>query len=600
MILQALYEYYLRKSADPDGGIAPQGFQWVEISFVVVIDKEGRFVTLEDQRQGEGRERNGKKFLLPKAVQRSGSKSYASVNLLWDHVGYVFGHPKSDSPKDAELAGRQLETWLESLRRWALEFNQSAALKAVSRFYSQDQIRGVRNHSLWEECVKKNGTNILFRLDGDLDPIPCLDFVQECVRKNATGEPADSSDDDDGEGGEHRVMRCLITGDLEVIARKHTKTPINNDNKSFVGIQKNSGYDSYGKTQAFNSPVGLKAEFAYTTALMHLLKESDNRVSIADSTTVFWAQRKSGLEDSFPYFWSTKDDPDQCIEAVRALLRSPISGSGSDGDDNNFYVLGLAPGGGSRISIRYWHAGPIKEFSGRIRQHFLDLQIAMPEFDKGNYALFFLLQDISLENKIENLPPNLGGDVMRAILTGGPYPAGLLQQTVRRIRAQQSSSKSAIKRSQAALLKAYLNRRRRLRKDTSEEEITVALDPTNMNPGYRLGRLFAALERIQEDAQGNLNASIRERYYGSASSSPVTVFPRLLKLKNHHLAKMENPAFKANHEKRLGEIIDGLQPEIPAHLSIEDQARFAVGYYHQRQAFFTKSVNQDNPSNPGA
>ncbi|HOX50310.1 MAG TPA: type I-C CRISPR-associated protein Cas8c/Csd1, partial [Fibrobacteria bacterium] len=140
----------------------------------------------------------------------------------------------------------------------------------------------------------------------------------------------------------------------------------------------------------------------------------------------------------------------------------------------------------------------------------------------------------------------------------------------------------------ASLLKAYLNRFQRTH-PINEKEILVSLDPANTNPGYLLGRLFAVLEKIQEDAQPGINATIRDRYYGAASASPVTVFPQLLKLKNHHLAKLENPAFRISHEKRLTEIIEGLPPSMPNHLSIEEQARFAIGYYHQRQALFTKS-----------
>ena len=114
------------------------------------------------------------------------------------------------------------------------------------------------------------------------------------------------------------------------------------------------------------------------------------------------------------------------------------------------------------------------------------------------------------------------------------------------------------------------------------------LDLTNMNTAYRLGRLFASLEKAQEEANARINATIRDRYYGAASSTPVAVFPTLLRLKNHHVAKLENKGRATNFEKLFGEIIDGIK-SFPAHLSLADQGRFALGYYHQRQAFFTKS-----------
>jgi CRISPR-associated protein Csd1 len=176
---------------------------------------------------------------------------------------------------------------------------------------------------------------------------------------------------------------------------------------------------------------------------------------------------------------------------------------------------------------------------------------------------------------------------MRAILEGLPYPTTLLQSVIRRIKAEHE-----ITHIRAALIKACINRDCRFKKKTKQEELTVSLDPTNMNIGYRLGRLFAVLEKIQEEANPGINATIRDRYYAAASCSPVTVFSRLMVLKNHHLAKLDNPGRKINLEKVIGEIIGGIQ-EFPAHLNLEDQGRFAIGYYHQKQDFYTRKEKQD-------
>jgi CRISPR-associated protein Csd1 len=180
---------------------------------------------------------------------------------------------------------------------------------------------------------------------------------------------------------------------------------------------------------------------------------------------------------------------------------------------------------------------------------------------------------------------------MRAILEGLPYPTSLFSGAVRRIRAEQSKKDKRtgklvmnVTHPRAAIIKACLNRQR----TPFEKEITVSLDKDNPSPGYRLGRLFAVLERIQEEASPNLNATIRDRYYGAFSATPATVFATLMRMKNHHLAKLDNPGRRVNLEKLVGEIVDGLTPTLPSHLPLADQGRFAIGYYHQRQDFFAR------------
>jgi CRISPR-associated protein Csd1 len=283
-----------------------------------------------------------------------------------------------------------------------------------------------------------------------------------------------------------------------------------------------------------------------------------------------------------------KDKPDQNIEAVKALYSAIESGKFAVGKlDTRFHVLGLAPNA-ARISIRFWQTATAADLALRIKQHFDDLTIAHADYEPEHLSLFRLLTGLALLNKADNIPPNLGGEVMRAILEGLPYPAVMLNLAVARCRAEQKPTYA-----RAAAIKASLNRWIRSR-NTQEKEFAPMLDPSNPNPAYRLGRLFAALEKIQEEASPGLNATIRDRYYGAASSTPVTVFTTLLRLKNHHMGKL-SPGRATQMEKLIGEIL-GEVADFPRQLPLQDQGRFALGYYHQRQAFFTKSITTPEES----
>ena len=260
-------------------------------------------------------------------------------------------------------------------------------------------------------------------------------------------------------------------------------------------------YSSFGKDQNFNAPVSESATFAYTTALNVLLgRDSQNKLQVGDATTVFWSDRKSALEDVFAslFAMARKDDPDEDIRAVQSLYKSLETGAALPSSTTRFYVLGLAPNA-ARLSVRFWHQATVAELSERIRQHFDDLEIERAPRDTGRYSLFWLLVEVASERKIDNVPPSLAGDLVRAVLNGSPYPRTLLQQAIRRIRADREVS-----RMRASILKACLNRFHRVH-PTREMEMTVALDLTNDNAGYRLGRLFAVLEKIQEDAQPGIN-----------------------------------------------------------------------------------------------
>ena len=237
--------------------------------------------------------------------------------------------------------------------------------------------------------------------------------------------------------------------------------------------------------------------------------------------------------------------------------------------------------------MRFWQVTTVGELASHIAQHFEDIRIKHSNTQPDYLPLFWLLASTAALGKADNIPPNLAGCTLRAILECRPYPYTLLAAAVQRCRAEREISYP-----RAALIKGCLNRATRYLNQEHKEELKVSLDPDNPNPGYRLGRLFAVLEKIQEEASPGINATIRDRYYGSASSTPVAVFPTLIKLSKHHLGKLENRGREINFERMLGEIIDGIG-DFPPYLSLDEQGRFAIGYYHQRQNFFSKQESTE-------
>ena len=563
MILQALHDYY-RRLWD-ENRVAAQGFQEKEIPFVIVLDAKGKFVDLEDTRSGEGRNRRARRFVVPREVKRSGNNAWQSANLLWDNQGYVLGFTSGDLDK----AARQHQ----SFRDKVLEFFPDPvdeAIRAVLRFLDQGKSKEVFQHPSWPEIAEKGG-NLSFRLRGDT----CLVCERPEIRKVVAAAAA--SDEAPG-----NRQACLITGELDVPVRLHA--PI----KGVRGTNTTGGnivsfnlpaFASFGKDQSLNAPVGQKAEFAYATALNTLLaRDSRHKLSVGDATTVFWAERRHSFEDVFADFFGerAKDAPDQDIRQVVALYRSPQTGVRPELDPSTrFFVLGLAPNA-ARIAVRFWYAGSVGEVAASVGAHFDDLEIVAPTRWSPYLSLRTLLSGIALRGDLERVPPNLAGDFMKAILAGTPYPRTLLAAALRRVRAERDVTYP-----RAALVKAVLARETRYYGDP-EKEVGMSLDGSNTNIGYCLGRLFAVLEKAQEEASPGINATIRDRFYAGASATPVAAFPHLLKLKNHHLAKLENRGRAVNLERLIGEVMGGLS-DFPAHLSLQDQGRFAVGYYHQRQ-----------------
>lgn len=594
MILQALKEYYDRKAADPASRIAPLGWEWKEIPFRVIVDANGRFDHLEDTREGEGNRRRAKPFLVPSLGEAKGNG--IKSNLLWENAEYLFGIAL-DEEKKAKNGQKYLDrvkqehaSFIDKLRLLHDKLKDNAAYKAALRFAETVVASDVESDPLWEEAKRLNQAFILCVAG----PVP---LSEDTEIKRAVPVPGQTS-----EAGED-LIRCLVTGEMDSLAKlepnikgvKDASTmgahvvSINNKISGTVNGGQTPAFSSFRKEQGANSPIGKRASLAYTTALNTLLgKDSKQKMQVGDATTVFWSSRKSHLEDEFTDIFGgpPKDNPDCDIAAVNQLLTSVKTGAFSPDDGTTrFYVLGLSPNS-ARIAVRFWHEGTVAEMETRFADWFENLRIDHSQKDKEHLSLWRLLCSIAPLGKSENVPPNLAGAVMRSILEGTAYPATLLSSAIVRIKAERDVTYP-----RAKLIKAFINHNL-----NPERKLTVSLDKDNTNVGYRLGRLFAVLERIQCEAAkpAKLNATIRDRFYASASATPAAVFGNLMRLKNHHLAKLEKPRF---FEDLIGEIVAGIQV-FPPHLSLGEQGMFAIGYYHQRQDFFAgRKTKADGTNN---
>lgn len=595
MILHALREYYDRVAASGDGKIAQEGWIQKEIHYVVVLDKSGECVNCEPVFDKVSAKRTkGLTVKLP-AIGPQAQKhnnSAKDANLLWDNASFVFGKGNKGELK--------LESFISTIKKWLRDCHDDAGIRAVMAFCSRIKETPELADQLLDGSPLASPF-IVFRLKSD-----GIRYIHD---RPAVKEAYDKARDRRSSKPDTLRGTCLVTGEMDVpIAR------IESVIKGVRGARSTGGsivsfnepaFESGGKRRkkGENSPIGQGVSFAYTTALNHLLDRDrmpPQCMPVGDASVVFWADRSVDLETSIVDIFGRpiQDDPDRNVRAVESLYRSIKNGLlENDEGRAKFFVLGLATNVG-RIAIRFWIHGTVADMAGRIRQHFDDLEIARSPSEPPYLSLFRLLVSVAVQGKPDNIPPIIGGELMRSILTDLPYPATLLAAAVCRIRAEQSKKDKQERLVQnvtyprAALIKACINRATRYQNPHVKKELQMSLDKANVKIGYRLGRLFAVLERIQNDANPGINATIRDRYYGAASSTPVTVFSTLLKLKNHHLSKLTSKPTKRRRvvdlEKCIGEIIDGIG-DLPARLDLADQGRFAVGYYHQRQDFFKKT-----------
>lgn len=565
MILKALYDYYNRC-----GNLPAPGTEFKEIGYLIVLSKDGTFLRIESRMLNK---KQASSFLVLQAVDRVGL-SY-KANYLWDKFEYILGEANSDNV--TESGNKKLQKFILLVRNLLNRQPSNKNLRAIGCFYSKyaSPCLIVSSDPLWED-LKSSGKNISFLIEGET-----IIAAEDKEIWNLVLQPQQSREENN----------CLILGIKGPIARLHTTIKLTKDTGPIVSFQKKSGYDSYGKQQGYNAPICEEAEFAYTTALNTMLRrDSRNKFTVGNRTFVFWAssndkaaeQAEESLFDLLGYSEEKKDNPNAKIEQVRKVFTAIYSGSLSTSLEDRFYILGLAPNS-ARIAVVYWSETPLRDFAGKILRHFDDMEIIV-EKSKGQKPYMGIEDMLSAVTRHgndgkwrNNIIPNLSEAIVKSIFQGEPYPFTLFSACVRRIRAESSNKGySPIAIEKAAILKAYLNRIM-----GNNEKIKVMLDQSNNNSGYLCGRLFAVLENLQYAA--NKQDSIRSGYMNAASSTPSIVFPTILKLSNSHYSKLakDKKGLAIFFDNQKKEIMDMIQ-RFPDTLNLNDQGRFFLGYYHQK------------------
>jgi CRISPR-associated protein Csd1 len=600
VILQRLAEHYDRIVASGAAKLAPPGYSLQKVSFCIVLEVDGRLNGFEDMRRQEGKQPRPQTLIVPGQSKPPGSGF--SPRFLWDNAGYLLGFAL-DAAK-AERAPKEFASF-----RDAHLAQESAiahpAFSAVCSFLRGWYPERCEQHA---EALMEFATSFgVFRLVGESR------FVHDMVGMR---EPEAAGDEN-----ETPSATCLITGEYAPLARLHEPKI-----KGVAGAQTSgalivsfnaSAFTSYGKEQSFNAPVSLAAAFKYTNALNHLLADRTRRTGLGDTTVVYWADQESRVSaatlDLLSMLVGTvvteADAPaaptedQRRLEEARQLLSQLRSGAANiamEPDDipTRFFILGLSPNA-SRLSIRLWVEGDATTVQQNLGAHIRDLALTDTRNDR-QLAVWNLVTATGradhdpggrVKYDTKHVSPQLAGDLLRSVLTGAPYPQSLLATMIRRIR---SDGEVALARVSA--IKAVLVRNSRPR--GAPMEVPLQLDPLLPDPAYRCGQLFALLEKAQSDSLGgDLNSTIKDRYFSSASATPALVFPRLFRLNNHHLAKLSH-GNKIYYQRLMASALR--EPfSFPRQLSLEQQGMFIVGYFQQQRDLYTKK-DKPAPEEPPA
>lgn len=603
MLIKALCDYYdvqEKKAVTDDTG---DFFSTQAVSFMIHLNPEGKITSIVDIRNEKqihaGKDkmktiRVPREITLPKRSQKPG----IDLNIIEQRPLYIFGlnYDKATgtyTPYDkTQKAEKSHKVFVEG----NLSFCEGLGSEIVSAYRNfllnwKPEEETENPHLL--SIAKDYTSYFCFAYDGDER---ILLHEDKDLRDKYVNQKRSELD----QRSDVVCAVCPIEGKNLPVARIHEKiTGIRGGNpvgSVLVGI-KESAFESYGKTQAFNSGISEIAMKKYTKMLNSLLSDSSHRIFIGDMSIVFFAidNQDEAECDLLAAAISGRDDEnlERYMKSVMCEIKQGREADLSAFKTNEnlvFYVAGLTPNS-SRISQKFMIRNSFGKIMDNICQHQADLQIKK---DTRQTPLWVLTNElISPKAKDENVASPLLSALLLAMLNGTNYPSSLLDTVIRRVRTDQDEEKNPfikINDTRVSIIKACLNRKARLM--NKKEEITMTLDLSNTNQAYLCGRLFAVLEFIQQRASGgNLNRTIKDAYFSSACARPATVFPKLIMLSQHHLANLDSTVY---FDKLLGSIMGSLNGEFPQTLSLDDQGKFIIGYYQQNNALYTKNTEKQN------
>lgn len=584
MILQSLVNYY--EALADRGELERPGWQSAKVSFGLRISEDGTLLDVIDLRQSI--DAGNKKKLAPvnmSVPMQEKRSSGIKANFLCENVTYFLGVDDKGKPQRAQSCFDACA----KLHHELLDEVEHPAAKAVLNFFDRWKPEYAKTHEVLAALLKEMySANLVFMVR--------MEYAQEVpeIRK-AWQKHYDHVSD------EAQTMRCLVTGKQAAIARLHPNI------KNVLGAQSSGAslvsfnapaFESYGrdKEQGLNAPVSEYAAFAYGTVLNRLAADKEHMQRLGDTTVVYWAE---DAEPAYADFMSAMlgggaQVTNQDMKQIMCQLANGQNASWNEvplNPENRFYVLGLAPNA-ARLSVRFFLQDSFGASAKHMAQHHERMEIVSPAFDQRKTLSIWqmLSETVNPNSRDKSASPQLAGDVLRAVLTGGRYPTTLYDQVQMRIRAEHDVS-----RGKAAIIKAYLlrNAENGTIKEKSGEVLDVKLSEETTYAPYVLGRLFAVLEGLQGAANPGINTTIKDRYFTSACCTPAMVFPVLLRLAQAHLKKL-NEAGDVYFSKQITQLIGMLDEAYPKRLNLYDQGIFQLGYYHQTQKRFEKKEDKNN------